>query len=529
MPNHSHVKHAALGRERSTRTCLPQVNSAERCHEAREFGIPAAMVSDIANVRRTHLLVLVLGLCASASAAAAASGFPTISAPARPGATVSASATGGGNAAAAPSTNATTAAPAGGAAGASANAPKNESRSSAFPAGKPCDPPSNVDESLRCFRSCSAVTLACTNKDCCMHGGADDDSFGMCYRGCCAMFTAVSSDPIYTESGVCNSGNGTSNSTPSALPDHTPAGGATAAANASTNATGPTFAVPAGQSCTTPGSFGDYQNCVKSCSPITMVCTAKNCCVHGSADSVSFCYRGCCGLVTPGATDAIFTASGVCSSGNGTANSTRAASPHPVPNEASTPNSSIPTNGASTAPGSCFPAHALVTLASGEPRRMDALAVGDRVLVAHKRFSDVFMFTHRQSAVRARFLTIHTASGHKIPATPGHYLYVNGALVPAASVKTGDHMTLESGATSAVVSVSQSVERGIYNPQTLHGDIVVNGVVASTYTTAVSPVIGHAWLAPLRALYTVFGLTSGALEEGADSALAVVPGGSSVY
>jgi hypothetical protein len=107
--------------------------------------------------------------------------------------------------------------------------------------------------------------------------------------------------------------------------------------------------------------------------------------------------------------------------------------------------------------------------------------------------------------------------------TPGYYVYANGAsLVPAASVQAGDKLALASGARSVVVSVSNAMHVGLYNPQTLHSDIVVDGIISSTYTTAVSMVSGHAWLAPLRMLYSVLGLSASTLEGGADSAVGLL-------
>lgn len=44
-----------------------------------------------------------------------------------------------------------------------------------------------------------------------------------------------------------------------------------------------------------------------------------------------------------------------------------------------------------------------------------------------------------------------------------------------------------------------------FNPQTLDGDILVDGIVTSTYTTAVAPRVARAVLSPLRLLYTLDG------------------------
>jgi Hint module len=161
---------------------------------------------------------------------------------------------------------------------------------------------------------------------------------------------------------------------------------------------------------------------------------------------------------------------------------------------------------------------------------MDELRVGYRVRVSKDAFSDVFLFTHKLKPDTAPFLLIRTASGHSISMTPGHYLYINDAsLVPAASVQIGHELTLASGVRSAVVSVTETVHPGLYNPQTLHGDIVVDGIVASTYTTAVSPILGHASLSPLRALYSALGLTTSIFNGGADYTAPLLPGGVHSY
>jgi hypothetical protein len=88
-----------------------------------------------------------------------------------------------------------------------------------------------------------------------------------------------------------------------------------------------------------------------------------------------------------------------------------------------------------------------------------------------------------------------------IPTPEGHYLYVNGELQTAGSVKVGDMLTLANGDKSAVTEVSSQWAPGLYNPHTLTGDIVVDGILTSTYTDAVSPTLAHALLAPLRQMY----------------------------
>ena len=62
-------------------------------------------------------------------------------------------------------------------------------------------------------------------------------------------------------------------------------------------------------------------------------------------------------------------------------------------------------------------------------------------------------------------------------------------------------LTLASGKQDKVLSVGRVQKDGIFNPHTLQGDIVVDGVLTSTYTSAFSPTLAHVVLAPLRALY----------------------------
>jgi Hint module len=171
--------------------------------------------------------------------------------------------------------------------------------------------------------------------------------------------------------------------------------------------------------------------------------------------------------------------------------------------------------------GSCFPADAVVVLENGEEKRMADLDVGDRVLVGAGAVSDVFAFTHRTTGTVNEFVTVSLESGESISMTPGHYLHVDGALVAASSVRPGATVRRASGGEGVVSAVRREMLSGLYNPQTLDGDIVVNGVVASTYTTAVKPAVAHRALGALRMSYRLSGrvdLTFGWLENGVGAA-----------
>eukprot|EP00173_Palmaria_palmata_P004673 Plantae.Rhodophyta-Palmaria_palmata.ctg6828.p1 GENE.Plantae.Rhodophyta-Palmaria_palmata.ctg6828~~Plantae.Rhodophyta-Palmaria_palmata.ctg6828.p1 ORF type:complete len:168 (-),score=39.76 Plantae.Rhodophyta-Palmaria_palmata.ctg6828:207-686(-) len=158
---------------------------------------------------------------------------------------------------------------------------------------------------------------------------------------------------------------------------------------------------------------------------------------------------------------------------------------------------------------------------------MADLKLGDEVKVSAIEFSRVFMFTHKLANEEHSFVTLDTASGASITATAGHYIFINGELAATGSATKGDVLTLGDGTTDTVISSKVGTARGLFNPQTTHGSIVVNGVLASTYTTAVDASFAHAILAPLRAL-NWFGLSFTTLESGGGVMADIMPRGQCV-
>lgn len=209
-------------------------------------------------------------------------------------------------------------------------------------------------------------------------------------------------------------------------------------------------------------------------------------------------------------------------------------SSNPMPSDESDPTGDASAENKATGDGSCFPADATVELEDGTVVTMDKLRIGDRVRVSGGAFSTVFMFTHKDTAEDAayRYVSVSTASGVSLTLTPGHYLQrADGALFAASALRANvDSLLLADGTEDLVVAVSETVAvgRGLYNPQTMEGTIVVNGVVASTYTTAVHPEVAHILLAPFRAAYGKLGLLTTAFEKGADSLAAIAPSGTAV-
>eukprot|EP00173_Palmaria_palmata_P002930 Plantae.Rhodophyta-Palmaria_palmata.ctg30457.p1 GENE.Plantae.Rhodophyta-Palmaria_palmata.ctg30457~~Plantae.Rhodophyta-Palmaria_palmata.ctg30457.p1 ORF type:complete len:155 (+),score=26.73 Plantae.Rhodophyta-Palmaria_palmata.ctg30457:47-466(+) len=135
------------------------------------------------------------------------------------------------------------------------------------------------------------------------------------------------------------------------------------------------------------------------------------------------------------------------------------------------------------------------------------------------------MFTHKMAGSLNKFVILKTATGASLSLTKGHYLYVNNVLAAASTVSVGDSLILGSGDVATVVSVEESTGTGLFNPQTVNGNIVVDGVISSTYTTAVEPAFAHALLAPLRMISSMFGVSVTALESGSNVLARAVPQG----
>lgn len=182
--------------------------------------------------------------------------------------------------------------------------------------------------------------------------------------------------------------------------------------------------------------------------------------------------------------------------------------------------------------GVCFPASSMVHLADGTTQRMDELVSGTQV--RHDQdgnASPIFLFTHRARMTRARFVQLHTSCVHVVTLTPSHYVHANGRLTAARAVHVGDTLRTVDGVCT-VVDVRKVHGVGLYAPHSVHGDLVVDGVVVSGYSQAVAPLVAHALLLPVRWLVRLTGVREplgGMFYNGADWALRLMPKGSHEY
>jgi hypothetical protein len=149
---------------------------------------------------------------------------------------------------------------------------------------------------------------------------------------------------------------------------------------------------------------------------------------------------------------------------------------------------------------------------------MSALKVGDQVLAARPD-------GHKDAAAAASFVRLETAGGTALRLTADHHLFVTRGgerlAVPSSQALVGDLVLVEGrlGAShqlEAIVAKSLVPGAGLFNPYTLSGSIVVDGVAASCHSSSaldgvfrlmgVSVPDGYqAVFAPLRAMYRALG------------------------
>lgn len=146
----------------------------------------------------------------------------------------------------------------------------------------------------------------------------------------------------------------------------------------------------------------------------------------------------------------------------------------------------------------CFPADAQVVLKDGATVAMSRLSVGTHVRTGRGRTAVVYGFSHRDARRRFQFVRMVTDTG-VLEATAGHFVHTSEGLLPAGSVTTRMMLVRDDGSYAAVRRVDRTWKTGLYAPHTPHGDVVVNGFIASTFTTAVDRFTATALLAPLRA------------------------------
>jgi hypothetical protein len=170
--------------------------------------------------------------------------------------------------------------------------------------------------------------------------------------------------------------------------------------------------------------------------------------------------------------------------------------------------------------GKCIYEEAHVRLASGETKRVKHLEPGDNVLAYSPEkgvhSSPVIGELHRDSETTVTIVEIETSSGRRIPVTPMHSLFVRPCFSSGSSwtakaafeVSSGEcvpryHSNEGDVAEESITNVRTFEARGIRQPLTETGTIVVDDVVISCYDRVVNQDATHIALFPYRWIMSV--------------------------
>ncbi|XP_051947511.1 desert hedgehog protein A-like [Xyrauchen texanus] len=182
--------------------------------------------------------------------------------------------------------------------------------------------------------------------------------------------------------------------------------------------------------------------------------------------------------------------------------------------------------------GGCFSGSGLVTMAGGVKKPMSCLRPGEKVLSLSWSgeiiLSRVFLFLHRDSESRSNFLIFGTENGLQIALTPNHLIFVASSFklhyeysaIFAKRVRIGDYILTTGGdrgiLPSKVVSILLEERMGVYAPLTEHGNLFVDGVLASNYASVEDHKLAHWAFWPFRFL---FGFSQSEIEENSQTVI----------
>lgn len=176
----------------------------------------------------------------------------------------------------------------------------------------------------------------------------------------------------------------------------------------------------------------------------------------------------------------------------------------------------------------CFPSHMTVRTAENGTKRMDELQVGDRIY-SGEGSSEVYLFSHKDHKTVSPFIELTLHNGKSVMASPRHFFPVSAkcdgkvedmysiAVLPGMCLYSYGH---EQGSLllTPVTKTSMIWSEGLFNPFTMTGQLIVNGVLASSHSDwfldsaaqqlgmeRYLPSIYQALLAPARWMYQLAG------------------------
>jgi Hint module len=131
----------------------------------------------------------------------------------------------------------------------------------------------------------------------------------------------------------------------------------------------------------------------------------------------------------------------------------------------------------------CFSATSTLFVRGKGSVAMKDVEVGDMVMTtSQETFEPLYAFAHRNKGQEATFLKI-TTDLNSLEVTEEHLVYIAGKTRPvrADSIKVGDELQAGNGLNAVVKEIVSVIKEGLYAPLVPSGQILVDGVLASSY------------------------------------------------
>lgn len=150
----------------------------------------------------------------------------------------------------------------------------------------------------------------------------------------------------------------------------------------------------------------------------------------------------------------------------------------------------------------CFPASSTVMTDRGM-KKMNELQIGDNVQIEGGDFEPVYAFgAHKTSHPESVMITVDTKRGKRLSLSPSHWMFVeeNGSktAIKAMDVREGHVVYVEGTKKDLVTKTSAGVMKGLFNPMTASGTILVDDVLVSVYAGKSHPDHLHLLTTPAR-------------------------------
>ena len=138
--------------------------------------------------------------------------------------------------------------------------------------------------------------------------------------------------------------------------------------------------------------------------------------------------------------------------------------------------------------GACFHGNGTVLLESGASKRLSEVNIGDRIKTSDDKgvysFSPVVTLPHKKNTEPATFLTLTTETKKAVDMTSDHFIpNCDYEVVTAGKLVVGDCVVTMDGK-ETLVEITTTEKSGVYTAVTKNKFIVVDGIVASPYSSS---------------------------------------------